>query len=98
MYPYQYKIQDEDGKTIRARPKRNDEIFFPNSWERVSAKTARMSPAALGAWAPAASEKILAAEEDPSQRRGLGANINKQLTLRWSDHLAVIAEVRLLGT
>ena len=97
VYPHQYATQTED-ETIKAKPKRNDEIFFPNSWERVSAKTARMSPAALGAWAPAASEKILAAEEDPSQRRGLGANINKQLTLRWSDHLAVIAEVRLLGT
>ena len=97
VYPHQYAIQTQDDGTITARPKRNDEIFFPNSWERVSAKTVRVCPAALGAWAPAASRLLVDVEEGRSPQRSLGANINKQLTLRCSDHLAVIAEV-LIGT
>jgi hypothetical protein len=85
VYPHQYAIQNEDNT---AGPKRNDEIFIPDSWELVFAKTAQVCPAALGAWAPAAS---ILFEDDVSAR-----SMNNQLTYRWSDHLAVIVEVRLI--
>ena len=98
VYPYQYRIQDEDGKTIKATPKRNDEIFIPGSWRVVSAETARMCPAALGAWAPAASNLLVDVEEGRSSQRSLGKNMNLKLTLRWSDHLAIIAEVCFIKT
>ena len=89
VFPHQYGILD-DAEVRRARPKRNDEIFIPRSWEPVSAETARVCPAALGEWAQAA--RILI-----NNNVG-GRTINNRLTHRWSDHLAIIVEVRLLGT
>jgi len=81
MYPFMAGI-----KTDVAEPKRNDEIFFPASWNIVSGSpmTAEICPAALAVWARKAALCYAQSKK-----------VNQQLTHRLSDHLACLVDVTL---
>ena len=82
MYPFTAGIKEAGV----AKPKRNDEIFLPKSWEIVdgSDRTADVCPAALTVWARKAARLYAESKK-----------VNQQLTHRLSDHLACLVDVTL---